>query len=139
MKNLISTLFLGGALALGSCGNNNKENQKYQDFYNFILKEKTGNFVIFSKDNKKFSCSNLNTLFAGKPTISILVKNGEIGEGFIDHGLNGLDFYCFNYKKMTITCFDYDNEAINKKENKETFDSLVTNIPKWYKESKKLK
>lgn len=119
MKTLISTLILGAGLVLGGCGD--KNNQKYQDFANFIIKEgkkdATGSLILnFSKDDKNYICMY-------KKNIYISVAGAKVYEVY--------------HNNLELDSYDYLFEG--KHNHREIFEMLIDSIPKWYAESKKEK
>lgn len=131
MKNLLYALGIAGSLILNSeC----RDNQKYKDFSNFMIKEgteKSGIFEVydFQKDNKRYD------LFFSQQSdyIFLRVYDGKAMEYFGDSELNGLDYYGSSFDGRDIIT----DRFFQSKGNKQTFDSLIVNLPKWHAEAKK--
>lgn len=121
---------LAGSLVLGGCG----DNRGYQDFGRFVIKEGNldpngENQLIFSKDNKEYSCkySIINN------QVSIFVSYGKIKEFFLDRDLDGLDSYSLKFEDGTLI----EDFSSQHKENEKKYDSLIINLPKLYEKSEK--
>ncbi len=133
----LAGLVLAGGLIFSGCG----DNKKYQDFAEFVIKEGSidsdGNSRSFSllKDNKEYWVSLYSPEVFGKERIVIDVSNKvSIEEKFEDDNLNGLDFYISGFDgKIVVDPFSLSQS----KKNKEKYDSLIINLPKWHAESKK--
>lgn len=130
---------VAGLTILSGCEN---DNQKYQDFATFVIENDSnyhskGHFdVNISKDGEKYVCyADIKPLGGIDNFISINIYSGKSFESFIDRDFNGLDFYSFEFHGKN----KQEDYWFQSKENKEVFDSLIINIPKWYKESKEKK
>ncbi len=132
LKNLLFGIGISGIIGCGIVlsGCKNKDNQKYKDFANFIIKEGekdiNGEFLLgFSKGNKRYYCT-----FYNEKHLRTDIFIGRSEELFEDRNLNGLDNYEFIFDGVTI------NENISS--SKEEYERLIDSIPKWYAESKHL-
>lgn len=123
IKNLVLTGISVVSLFVGSC---EKNNQKYKDFANFILKEgKMSNEfplelkIDFSRDNKNYNCIFLPEF----KQINIFINDKKNNESFYDRDLNGLDDYSGLSQKELLS-------------QKQEYEMLIDSIPKWYAEFK---
>ena len=108
MKNLISTLFLGGALAIGGCGEFkknkflneinteltefNKENQKiYQDAAYFVREKGKWNDDYKSHDFLSQDSSEKIALRISDNDLELCIESSYGHTKFIDYNLDGLD------------------------------------------------
>lgn len=132
IKNLLLVGGLAGSLAFSGCKENN---QKYQDFANFVMRE--GSFFEPEKGSQfgefHLACYSLKNgvdygLRVNKNKIEIF-RYGKKTEIFRDNHLNGLDNYLYFVGNSIV----YE---IPSKENKQKYEMLIDSIPKWYAECK---
>lgn len=137
MKTL-TKLALTGALIfeLNSC---NKDDQKYENFANFVKKEGAFSKDIekyileFSANNKEYICY-YDLYSSDEKILTVNIYNEKSIEHFQDRNLDGLDDYLFDNKDMLN---DYSSSSPQSKKDKEKYEMLIDSIPKWYAESKK--
>ncbi len=132
LKNLLLTGIGVASLALTGCGNK-KDNQKYQNFPYFVIKEgekdSDGDFnCCFLRDNKRYSLWTNPS----EDEIWFFVQDQKAEEYFKDEGLNGLDRYGFRFDGE-----EKNPENLLSEKNKIEYEMLIDSIPKWYEESQK--
>lgn len=122
-------------LVEGSTKPDSNTNQIYEDFANFVQENSKNNYLTLEKNNHIYMCSK--GCEGSEKYLSIKIYNEETLEWFTSIFSNGLDFYYPPQKHNKDITSRQLLETRPSKENETTFDSLIVNIPRWYKEEQK--